>query len=175
MPKVPWPNSLWASQMVPANAGDAKDTGSIPWSRKWQPIPVFLSGKFHGQRSLVGYSPWGHRVGYNWVTDHTHTHTHTHRFWAADGVGLCNPWKNENKLYEPFRQPSFLPVGNFRAMGSEKEFKQSPVAFLRWGNGDQCSWRLTWMGVARQTHGQKRKQMKQKPDSLKKINQIDKS
>ena len=31
----------------------------IPWRRKWQPIPVFLPGKSHGQRSLVGYSPWG--------------------------------------------------------------------------------------------------------------------
>ena len=31
--------------------------GKIPWRRKWQPIPVFLPGKFHGQRSLVGYSP----------------------------------------------------------------------------------------------------------------------
>ena len=29
----------------------------IPWSRKWQPTPVFLPGEFHGQRSLVGYSP----------------------------------------------------------------------------------------------------------------------
>ena len=29
-----------------------------PWRRKWQPTPVFLSGKSHGQRSLVGYSPW---------------------------------------------------------------------------------------------------------------------
>jgi len=29
----------------------------IPWRRKWQPIPVFLPGKFGGQRSLVGYSP----------------------------------------------------------------------------------------------------------------------
>ena len=35
--------------------------GKIPWRRKWQPTPVFLTGKFHGQRSLVGYSPWGHR------------------------------------------------------------------------------------------------------------------
>ena len=35
--------------------------GKIPWSRKWQPTPVFLPGKFHGQRSLVGYSPWGHK------------------------------------------------------------------------------------------------------------------
>ena len=30
-----------------------------PCRRKWQPAPVFLPGKFHGQRSLVGYSPWG--------------------------------------------------------------------------------------------------------------------
>ena len=33
----------------------------IPSSRKWQPILVFLPGKFHGQRSLAGYSPWDHR------------------------------------------------------------------------------------------------------------------
>ena len=30
----------------------------IPWRSKWQPIPVVLSGESHGQRSLVGYSPW---------------------------------------------------------------------------------------------------------------------
>ena len=34
--------------------------GQIPWSRKWQPTPVFLPEKSHGQRSLAGYSPWGH-------------------------------------------------------------------------------------------------------------------
>ena len=33
--------------------------GKIPWRRKWQPAPVFLPGKSHGQRSLAGYSPWG--------------------------------------------------------------------------------------------------------------------
>ena len=43
----------------------------IPWGRKWQPIPVFLPGKSHGQRSLVGYSPRGHK---EWdTTEHTHT------------------------------------------------------------------------------------------------------
>ena len=31
----------------------------IPWRRKWQPTPVLLPEKFHGRRSLVGYSPWG--------------------------------------------------------------------------------------------------------------------
>ena len=36
-----------------------------PWRRKWQPIPVSLPGKSHGQRSLVGCNPWGHRVGHD--------------------------------------------------------------------------------------------------------------
>ena len=33
--------------------------GKVPWRREWLPTPVFLSREFHGQRSLVGYSPWG--------------------------------------------------------------------------------------------------------------------
>ena len=32
---------------------------NIPWRRKWQPTPVFLPVKSHGQRSLGDYSPWG--------------------------------------------------------------------------------------------------------------------
>ena len=45
----------------------AGDLGSIPrlgkvsWRRAWQPTPVFLPGESHGQRSLVGYSPWGRK------------------------------------------------------------------------------------------------------------------
>ena len=35
--------------------------GKIPWKRAWQPTPVFLPGESHGQRSLAGYSPWGHK------------------------------------------------------------------------------------------------------------------
>ena len=33
----------------------------IPQRRAWQPTPVFLPGKSHGQRGLVSYSPWGHK------------------------------------------------------------------------------------------------------------------
>ena len=45
------------------NAGDLVQpwVGKIPWRRKWQPTPVLLSGESHGGRSLVGYSPWGHK------------------------------------------------------------------------------------------------------------------
>ena len=35
--------------------------GKILWRRKWQPTPAFLPGKIHGQRSLAGYRPWGHK------------------------------------------------------------------------------------------------------------------
>ena len=35
--------------------------GKIPWRKKWLSTPVFLLGESHGQRSLVGYSPWGHK------------------------------------------------------------------------------------------------------------------
>ena len=35
--------------------------GKIPWRRAWQPTPVFLPGKSHGQRSLAGYSSWGRK------------------------------------------------------------------------------------------------------------------
>ena len=35
--------------------------GKIPWRRVWQPSPVFLPGNPHGQRSPVGYNPWGHK------------------------------------------------------------------------------------------------------------------
>jgi len=40
---------------------DRDEFGHQAWRRKWQPTPVFLLGKSHGQRSLVGYSPWGHK------------------------------------------------------------------------------------------------------------------
>ena len=46
--------------------------GKIPWRRKWQPTPVFLPGKSHGQKSLVGYSPWGRRVRHSLATIRTH-------------------------------------------------------------------------------------------------------
>ena len=66
---------------LPASVREAGDTGWIPGSGRspgggttsyWQPTPVFLSGKFHGQRSLAGYSPWDHKESD--MTETTHTH-----------------------------------------------------------------------------------------------------
>ena len=47
-----------------SNVGDPRFNpwvGKIPWRGKWQPALVFSPGEFHGQRSLVGYSPWGRK------------------------------------------------------------------------------------------------------------------
>ena len=51
---------------LPANAGDPGSIpglGRFPGERNGYPLPtpVFLLGEFHGQRSLAGYSPWGHK------------------------------------------------------------------------------------------------------------------
>ena len=59
------------------SAYNARDTGDISsidgWGRsprKWQPTPAFLPEKFHGQRSLAGSSPWGHKESD--MTEHVH-------------------------------------------------------------------------------------------------------
>ena len=65
--------SWWLSNKESTwNTGATEDVGSIPWSggspwrKEWLPTPVFLPGKFHGLRSLAGYSLWGLRVGHDW-------------------------------------------------------------------------------------------------------------
>ena len=90
-----WGIKLWVQSDVvsqvalmvknpPANAGNAGETGLIPGlerfpsRRAWQPTPVFFAGESHGQRSLVGCSPWGHKQSDTTERMHTHTHTHTH-------------------------------------------------------------------------------------------------
>ena len=46
----------------------------IPWTRKWQPTPVFLPGESHEQMSLVGYSLWDHSQAC--LSTHTPLYTH---------------------------------------------------------------------------------------------------
>ena len=67
--------------------------GKIPWSRKWQPTPVFLPGKLHGQRSLVVYSPWGCKELHMTECAHTHTFTHIHIYGKVTFLGF---WFNNS-------------------------------------------------------------------------------
>ena len=58
--------------------------GKIPWRRTWQPTPVFLLGESHGQRILVGYSPWGFTESdtTEQLSMHVHTHHMMQQFYA---------------------------------------------------------------------------------------------
>ena len=72
--------------------------GKILWSRKWHPASVFLPGKFHGQRSLVGYSAWGPNE-LN-MTGHTAQLRHlTTKLW----VFLLSPHLFRNQGCESFQ------------------------------------------------------------------------
>ena len=53
--------SIISVQVAMQETGFDPWVGKIPWGRAWQPTPVFLSGEPLGQRSLVGYSPQGHK------------------------------------------------------------------------------------------------------------------
>ena len=68
----------------------------IPCSRKWHPIPVFLPGKFHGQRSLVGYSPWCHKES-----------DMTEQLSLSLSRAACQ-WSGVHRLLSPFFLPHSL-------------------------------------------------------------------
>ena len=69
----------WASLVTQRSRG--LWVWKIPWGRNWQPTPVFLRGKSHGPRNLVGYSPWGReRVRYDLATTQ-HSLSICHNTW----------------------------------------------------------------------------------------------
>ena len=69
-----------------------------PLRRKWQPTPIFLPGKSHGQRSLAGYSPWAcKRVGHYWVTkqqEQQYQKRILHVHWEFGGSSSKSPQNN---------------------------------------------------------------------------------
>ena len=72
--------------------------GKIPWRRKWQPTPVFLPGESHGQRSLMGYSPWGHK-SWTCLRDWAGMHAFITKVW----------WDASSRILLLFPIPSLSP------------------------------------------------------------------
>ena len=81
------------------------------WRRKWQPTPVLLPGESHGRRSLVGYSPRGHRVKYDWATS-----LHFRSFWSRTcsiqslscGQLFATPWTTARQASLSITSPQRL-------------------------------------------------------------------
>ena len=90
--------AVWETQVRslcwedPLEKGMATHSSILAWE---------IPGKSHGQRSLVGYSPWGHRIRHNWVTStftfqHYHIHNITFSGWrmafgVVGGSSFCLP------------------------------------------------------------------------------------
>ena len=79
--RLPWWLSSWESACQCRRLRFDPWVRKIPWRRKWLPAPVFLPGKFHGQRNLEVCSPWGHRQSD--TTERLSTHTHTQAVYIA--------------------------------------------------------------------------------------------
>ena len=72
--------------------------GKIPWRRAWQPTSVFLPGKPHGQRSLVGCGPWGLTVGHDWSE------------WAHQPLLSSRGVQGASGHRDPFREVCLISV-----------------------------------------------------------------
>ena len=119
-----------ASQVVknlPANAGDMRYrfdlwVGKIPWRRAWQPTAVFLPGESHGQRSLVGYSPRGHKESdMTEVTEHACT-----SHWGSPHIDLQFKLLMLNlKNEQATKNPGYWGKSHQKVKTSKRK-KQSP-------------------------------------------------
>ena len=90
----------WKKKKMPASAGEIEDhrpdsqVRKILWIRKWQPASIFLPGKFHGQKSLVGYSPWDGKE-----SDRLSMHTCTYALYNISKTTLSIPATKEQKCF----------------------------------------------------------------------------
>ena len=114
------------------------------WRRKWQPTPVFLPGKSHGRRSLVGYSPWGRKELDTTEWFHTFTHIHWKDWcWSWSSNALATYYEELTHWKRPWCWER-LRTGGERGTGdemvgwhywlSEHEFEQTPGDSERQGS-----------------------------------------
>ena len=142
---------------------------SLGWEdplEKWLPPPVFLLGKSHGQRSLAGYSPWGHKESdtNNWATN-THISAYKHdwfrRFskhaavastlvamWTPLGASCTSSTGSTKTKNKPLKNPwscnfwktcHFWPVLTYIQRTSLTAFVSFPFSFWLWSLDESLS------------------------------------
>ena len=110
-----------------------------PWRRKWQPTPVFLPGKSHGQRSVVGYNPLGSKSQIQLSTAWHSTIDNIYRSGNPGGSVVKNLPANEGD------------VGSIPRLGrSPGERNGDPLQYSCLGNPmHRGTWQATVHGVTR--------------------------
>ena len=120
--KLPWRLSGRESACSAGDQGSIPGLGKIPCRRKWQPTPVFLPGKFHGQRNLAGYIPCGHKESD--TTKHAGTHRKLNERKIlypgsrSNGTGVCHRLSGLTYSQEAKGIEEPDSHGRFKARGS---------------------------------------------------------
>ena len=106
--------------------------GKIPWRREWQPTPVFLPGESHGQRSLAGCSPWGHKESD--TTEQVSTHSTGPRSWPSYPCLIQAPAaRHPGQCVSFSRAGSQWPGNGIRPRGSRWLETLCPLHFVHSG------------------------------------------
>ena len=131
-----WPGlPQWLSIKNPPAVQETQETWApslgwkIPWRKKWQPIPVFLPGKSHGQRGLAGYSPWGSKT------------------WTQLSTCLLHLSREElSKVLEASGHCQKMEVGKRGRRRASLSMKQDPCPFAR-GSRQHCNTNLNLQSI----------------------------
>ena len=109
----PWWLRQWRICLQCRRPGFNPCVGRIPWRKEWQPTLVFFAREIHRQRSLVGYSPWGHKD-----SDTTEQLTLSHTFMRGGSF-----WRV--KHYSLFPKSLFtksdISTGSYTSMGPSRK------------------------------------------------------
>ena len=167
---------IWASQVIQwwrihcqwgrcKRLGLHSCVGKIPWRRKWKPTPVFLPGKFHGERSLAGYSPCGHKVldtdaGKDWGQEEKgatedemivwHHWLNGHEFEQSQGdsegqgsLVCCSPWGHkESDATELLKNHNKVLLSRWESFAFQvpiAQLRKIKLHTLKW-QGRQLKW-----------------------------------
>ena len=101
--------------------------GKIHWRREWQPSPVFLPEESHGQRSLAGYSPWGHKE-----SDTTKWLKHSTEVEVMITEVEVNLWKDLDDIIKEYRHFSYMQGEGHRNFLNGKVRQFDKYFFIKW-------------------------------------------
>ena len=99
-----------------------------PWRRKWQPAPVFLPGKSHGQISLMGYSSWGCKKSWTWLDDWRTTINLTQKYWkeSVNNKIESGPFR-KNAMVSSLLRDSSAVLNGVYAAAAAKSLQSCPT------------------------------------------------
>ena len=96
--------------------------GNTPWRKKWQSTPLILPGKFHGQKSLVGYSLWSLKE--------SDSREHAHTRQVNKPHSSCSCKETDHTTRAPRLPRRLRPLGQLPSVGLQRQFRTSHIRFM---------------------------------------------